>query len=178
MPRLLLAGLLLVAILLQSILLPDLTTLQVRPNLVLTLILLWTVARGPREGALWAFGVGIVMDMIVLAPLGAHALALLGVVVVAWVGRAPRFRLHVVPPMLAALAATIVHDGLLLLAQGVTTGLPLVLLNLSLLAGLLNLAVTPLLMPATAFLQQWLQEQEATFGRPQARAESGLRSRR
>ena len=178
MPRLLLAGLLFLAILFQSILLPEVTTLQVRPNIVLILILLWTAARGPREGALWAFGVGIAMDLIVLAPLGAHALALLGVVVVGWVGRAPRFRLQLVPPMLAALAATLIHDALLLLAQGITTGLPLILLNFSLLAGLLNLVVTPLVMLPASLLQQWLQEQEATFGRPQARPETSRLSRR
>jgi rod shape-determining protein MreD len=167
-PRPLLALTIAAAALLQAAVLPDLTLLQVRPNLVLVLVLLWTIARGTREGALWAFGAGLFLDLLTLAPLGLHALALLSVAGVAALCRTPRFRLGLLLPMAAALAATVLHDAVLLVAQGGDLGrlLPS-LLRLSLLTGLLDLVAVPISYLYVAWLNRWVVRLEETIGRPQ-----------
>jgi rod shape-determining protein MreD len=176
-PRLLFALALVAAVSLQAAILPRIALLQVHPNLLLVLILLWTHARGPRESALWAFGAGLLLDLLTLAPLGSHALALLGVVVAGAISRTPRFRLGLLLPMLTALGATFVHDALLLLVQG-TGGLLPTLLRLSLPAGLLNLVTLPPLHLLTDWLNRWILLQEETFGRPQPPRAGGRAPRR
>jgi rod shape-determining protein MreD len=176
-PRVLFALALILAVSLQAAILPQIALLQVRPNFILVLILLWSIARGPREGALWAFGTGIVLDLLSLAPLGAHALALIGVVGVGAVSRTPRFRLGLLLPMLSALAATFVHDTVLLLAQAAGNLGPS-LLRLSLPASLLNLISVPLLALIVNWLQHWLQMQEETIGRPRPPGSAGRIVRR
>jgi rod shape-determining protein MreD len=165
-PRLLFALTLAAALVLQASILPELPLSQVRPNLLLVLILLWTIARGPREGALWAFGVGLAVDLVTLAPLGAHALALLSAVLVGDTSRTSRFRLGLLLPMVAVLGATVVHDLVLLLVERASLGLVLSLAPFSLLAGLLNLVCTPLLYLWTTWLHRWLLDVETTAGRP------------
>lgn len=178
MPRLLLALAILLAALLQAAVLPQLILLQARPNLVLVLILLWTIARGAREGALWAFGAGLFLDLITLAPLGSHALALLGVTVVGAFNRTPRFRIGLLLPMLAALGATFVHDAILLLLGGAGLSTVTTLLRLSLLTSLINLATVPVMSLLTERLHRWVALQEETLGRPQPPGASTRRSRR
>jgi rod shape-determining protein MreD len=166
MPRLLLGLAMMIAMLLQSLALPVIGPLQVRPNLVLSLLLLWTIARGGAEGALWAFGAGLLLDLLTLGTIGEHGLALIAAVLIGRIARTPRFRLGLVPPMIAALLATLGHDLVLLLIQGGAGQLPASLLRLSLLSGILTLAATPLLSLFTAWLAAWQLDNEATFGRP------------
>lgn len=168
MPRPLLALTIAAAALLQAAVLPELTLLQVRPNLVLVLVVLWTIARGGREGAVWAFGAGLFLDLLTLAPLGLHALALLSAAGIAALCRTPRFRLGLLLPMAVALATTLLHDMVLLAVQGseLSRLLPS-LLRLSLLTGLLNLAAVPIVHPFVAWLNRWVVRLEETIGRPQ-----------
>jgi rod shape-determining protein MreD len=169
MPRLILAVIVAGAILAQASLLPRLTMLAVRPNLVLVLVLLWTIARGGREGAMLAFGAGLLLDVVTLSGLGTHALALLAVVPLGVACRTSSFSLGLLLPMLAAVAATLLHDAVLLLLQGTpVTVVTQSLVRLSLLGGILNLAMLPLLSIITSWLSRWVALQEETAGRPRA----------
>jgi rod shape-determining protein MreD len=169
-PRFVLGLAIAVAALVQAAVLPDLILVQVRPNLVLVLVLLWTITRGAREGALWAFGAGLFLDLLTLAPLGVHALALLSVVGVSALARSRRFSLGLLLPMAAALAATLVHDGVLLALQGSDLATIVAsLLRLSLLTGMLNLMIVPVIFFFTAWLARWVAQMEETFGRPRPR---------
>lgn len=47
-----------------------------RPELLLLVVLMWSVVRGADEGVLWAFLGGLMMDLFSGGPLGAMALAL------------------------------------------------------------------------------------------------------
>jgi rod shape-determining protein MreD len=141
-------------------------TLPVRPNVALVLVLLWTIARGPREGLFWAFGVGFFTDLVTVAPFGTHALALLPVVVAAAATRAPPLRLGLLLTMLGALAATLAHDAALLALQGVLGNLLPSLIRLSLLTGLLNIAAVALLQPLVTRLHDWQRRIDDTIGRP------------
>ena len=169
MPRFLLAAAIVCAALLQAAVLPQLTPLQVRPNLVLVLVLLWTVARGLREGAIWAFGAGLFLDLVKLGPLGAHALALLGVAAIGALSRLAGFQLGLLQPMLAALAPPLAPAAVLLVAGGAGSGLAGTLLRLSLLGGLFNLVTVPAVALLTDRLHRWVVHEEESFGRPRVR---------
>ena len=79
---------------------------------------------------------------------------------------------------LRALGATVVHDALLLLTEGARATLLPSLLQLSLLTGLLDLAIVP---PASLLidrLQRWQLDLEETLGRPPPPRRSGRPTRR
>jgi rod shape-determining protein MreD len=167
MPRLLFALAIAVAVLLQAAVLPQIAELQVRPDLALILILLWSIARGLREGAIWAAATGFALDLLTIAPLGTHVLPLLSVAAIGEANRIPRFRMGLLQPMAAAFVATLAHDLLLLLIQGAGFDAIPIMIRLSLLAGLLNFLVLPLLAILTTWLDNWVIEQQESYGRPQ-----------
>ena len=57
--------------------------LGIFPDVTLVIILVWSAVRGVRDGLIWAFLVGILLDTLALDPLGGNALALLPVVLLA-----------------------------------------------------------------------------------------------
>ena len=57
-----------------------------RPDLMLLVVLGWTIVRGVNEGVVWAFVGGLMIDLLSGGPLGATILALLAV---AFVGHQP-----------------------------------------------------------------------------------------
>ncbi|MBA3534700.1 MAG: rod shape-determining protein MreD [Ardenticatenales bacterium] len=70
-------GLLVVAVLLQSTVLSRVTVGGVHPNLMLAIIVSWSLLRSGREGLLWAFFGGLLLDLLSSAPLGTFLVALL-----------------------------------------------------------------------------------------------------
>jgi hypothetical protein len=64
----------------QATVFPSSDLIGIFPDVTLVIILVWSAVRGVREGLLWAFLVGILLDTLALDPLGGNALALLPVV--------------------------------------------------------------------------------------------------
>lgn len=104
--------------LLQVSLMPRLPWLGVRPDLVFLVALAWGMVRGSAEGAIVAFGGGLMLDILSSFPLGGQALALLlTVVALSWLG-APFYRGNPLFPAAGAFLGTwAYHLLLLLLAQ-------------------------------------------------------------
>jgi rod shape-determining protein MreD len=67
----------------QSAWLSSIDLLGARPNLMVVVVLVWTVLRNPEEGLLWGFIGGIATDLLSGGPLGAHTLALVVVALLA-----------------------------------------------------------------------------------------------
>jgi rod shape-determining protein MreD len=63
--------------LIQTTLLSRVSVLGGQPNLMLLVVLIWTVVRGVDEGLIWAFVGGLLLDLLSGGPLAAMALALL-----------------------------------------------------------------------------------------------------
>jgi rod shape-determining protein MreD len=120
MARLLYGLLLVVAAFAQATLLPAWGPLQVQPNLVLVLVLVWSAARGVAEGVLWAFAVGLLLDLLALDRLGTNGLALLVVVLLAGFARRRLFRSGLVFPFVLTVVAALLHPLVLLLIGGAT----------------------------------------------------------
>lgn len=83
MPTLVFLLLLLVALFLESTMLDFARVAGVKPDLVLVLVVLHAIIRGPREGVLWGFIGGVAQDILTGHYLGLNALvkALTGYIV-------------------------------------------------------------------------------------------------
>jgi rod shape-determining protein MreD len=110
--------LLILLALLQATLLPPVPYVGIRPDVVLLLVLAWTMVRGTTEGAVGAFVGGLALDVFSPLPLGSHALMLLLTVVpVGWIG-APFYRGNLIFPIAGAFLATALYNVLLLALGG------------------------------------------------------------
>ncbi|MDQ4078491.1 MAG: rod shape-determining protein MreD [Chloroflexota bacterium] len=69
--------LILLAGLLQSTLISEFDLWGVHPNLVLTLVLGWSLLRGGREGLIWGLMGGVILDLYSVAPFGTFTIAML-----------------------------------------------------------------------------------------------------
>jgi len=147
--------LLLVVALLQATVLPSTTVLGVKPELMLLTVVSWSLLRGAEEGALWAFGGGLMLDLFSGGPFGASALALLMVSFLASLLRGSVTRTSFWLPMASALAGTLFFQGLFLLVIQLTRGyVPWADDFLQVI--LPSLAVNTLLMPVVFRAFSWL----------------------
>ena len=65
--------------LVQTVLLSQINLWDARPDLMLLIVLVWSVVRSVDEGMVWGFIGGLIVDLLSGGPLGATALALLAV---------------------------------------------------------------------------------------------------
>ncbi len=156
MARFIFAILVLVAIVLQGLILPELLSVRVLPNVVLVLVLCWSATRGIGEGAIWAFGIGMIFDALALDPMGTNSLALLAVCLLGmWAGRR-FFQASVFLPIPIAFVATWMFALIvLILRTSEGSGAPLTALGpLLFLQALLNSLLVLLIFPITRLLSR------------------------
>lgn len=105
---------LVVAVILQSTLMPELQVRGGRADLLFMLVLSWTLLAGTEEGIVWALVGGALQDLVTGMPVGTSALAL--VIVMYGVGLVIRDvgRANVLIPPLAAGGGTAVYHLLLM----------------------------------------------------------------
>jgi rod shape-determining protein MreD len=136
----------------------------VKPNLLLVAVVLVTVSFGFRAGLLWAFVGGLVANLLVPQPLGSIPLTLLLAVALVAGGQQLFGRLVWVYPVVAAFAASVVHDALLislleLIGEPLRVGVPF---DLMLPAAVLNAALTGVaLYPVRALSQRLVADEGA-----------------
>ena len=108
--------------LLQATVMPHITVLGVHPDLVLMVVVAWSVLRGSKEGMVWALIGGVVMDLFSAAPFGISTLALLIVGFASGLGQASFFRIDLLVPIVVIVPATLAYQlciaGLLTLLTG------------------------------------------------------------
>jgi rod shape-determining protein MreD len=147
--------LLAVVVILQTTLVPDLAIWKVFANLPLLVVVSWGLLRGPREGAIWGFITGLMVDLLSGAPFGAATLSLIVVGFLAGLGEATVFRARIALPMIVMFLATIVYELLFLLIVQIS-GQPMVWLDsifrLVLPSALLNAVLTPLVFLGMSWL--------------------------
>ena len=158
MPRIVFAIFLALMALLQTTVLPMGRFIGITPDLVLVSLLLWSANREPREGLVWAFGIGIFLDLLTLSPIGSTSLALLPVAVTGWLSRTRFFQSGLLFPLLMTMVATLAHSlALLLLAPLTGNHLNLITVaRLAMLGALLNAVVVPPLYLIVQLLERWI----------------------
>ncbi len=152
--------------LLQATLLPVVPALEVRPDLVLLVVLAWTMVRGYGEGAVGAFVGGIALDALSSLPLGSHALVLLlAVLPLGWLAE-PKYRGNLLYPIVAAFLTTMLYSVLLLtLSQllGQSPAWGAVLWRVALPLGLVEAVLIPLVYWLLDFLDRRLRRRALTI---------------
>jgi rod shape-determining protein MreD len=143
--------------LIQSTVMPHLTLWGVKPDLMLLVVISWSLSRGARAGIVWGFIGGLCLDLFSGAPLGLSALALLIASFFSGLGEATIFRTHVILPLATVFLASLIYDVISLLVLR-TLGWPVVWLDsfirLVLPASLLNVLLTPLVYPTIRWLHR------------------------
>lgn len=105
------------AVVLQGTLLSRLRILGISPNLLLVIVVSWSLAHGVRDGLLWAFIGGLGVDLVSGLPLGTSPLALMPCCSLAGIGRHSIYAQSVFWPMLLVALATPLHGWIVLLIQ-------------------------------------------------------------
>ncbi len=143
--------------LVQSTVMPHLTLWGVKPDLMLLVVISWSLLRGTREGIVWGFIGGLCLDLFSGAPFGSSALALLIASFFSGLGQATVFHTHVILPLATVFLASLIYDFTFLLVLKVL-GWPVVWLDsfirLVLPASLFNVLLTPLVYPAIRWLHR------------------------
>ncbi len=91
----------------QTVVGPRLSILNVRPDLILVFVIAWTLVYGPRQGLVLAFIGGLWMDIFSGGPMGGSSLALMIAAVIAGVGHQALFRSNLIVPTLVGVAGTL-----------------------------------------------------------------------
>lgn len=140
--------------LLQATIVPRLSLWGVSPDLSLLVVVSWGILRGARQGALWGFIAGLVLDFFSGAPFGAATLSLMATGFLAGVLSGSISGSQAILPLVIALVATPVYDLLFLLIVQLSGRTVLwldTLVHLVLPAAGLNLV----LMPAVFVAMRW-----------------------
>jgi rod shape-determining protein MreD len=108
------AGVLTLVILVQVTLLARLRLGGAAPNLLLAVVVCWSLIRGFGDGILWGFVGGLGIDIVSGLPLGSSALALMLICPLASLGKNSVFPGSLTLPALLIILATPVHGWILL----------------------------------------------------------------
>ena len=98
-----------VAALVQSTMLVRVEIGNVKPDLVLLIVLVGTLIFGGQRGVVWAFVGGIALDLLSGGPMGSSSLALIAASLVASPGHATLSRYNFVVPLGTAILGTLVY---------------------------------------------------------------------
>ncbi|MHB8648134.1 MAG: rod shape-determining protein MreD [Thermomicrobiales bacterium] len=155
--RALFAVLLLLFALGQGPIIQALFPLDVTPNLVLVLVTLWAGYHGLREGMAWAFFAGMLLDVLLFSPLGAHALAFMAVVLAIEPVRHIAFGENHALALVAVFVAALVSDVVFLLVTN-AAGHPLrldTLWRFSIARALTDVLAAVICMPLILWMRRW-----------------------
>jgi rod shape-determining protein MreD len=96
---------------LQTAIMPRLSLWGVKPDLMLLVVISWSLLRGTKEGATWALGGGLLLDLLSGGPFGTATLALMLSSLVAGLGELNLFRGSLWLPLAAGLLASAVYNA-------------------------------------------------------------------
>lgn len=150
---------LVLAAVIQSSILPHLAVLGVKAELVLLLVVAWSIRHGVEEGLIWAFFGGIATDLLSAAPFGVSILAFAGAALLAGsFGPGMRKASILLPLILTPLASIIATlcAALVLALLGQLISWPVVVALVVLPAAVLNSVVMLLVYPIVSLADQRL----------------------
>ena len=152
--------------LLQSVLLARVDLLGARPDLMLLAVLTWAAIRSEREGLIWGFVGGLLIDLLSEAPLGGSSLAL---VLIAFIAAQPWGRSLGIPAartLIMALIGTLLYHAILLVVlawTGHTVHWSYALTRVAAPSALLNTLLAPLVQLPLAWLSRRLRREGLTL---------------
>ena len=119
------------AVIVQATLLTRIRFFGAQPDLLLVLVVCWSLLHGAGEGMLWAFAGGLIFDAIAGLPLGVSPLALMPLCFLASIGRTSVYANNIWLPVVFVAMATPIHGWIILFVRQVQ-GVPINWLDASL----------------------------------------------
>lgn len=147
--------LLAVVTLLQSTIVSHFRIWGVFADLPLLVVVSWGIVRGPRDGLVWGFVAGVMLDLLSGAPFGAATFSLVVVGALSGMGRATVFRSQIALPMITALLATVIYDIIFLIVVWIS-GYPVFWLDSILHLALPSAVLNAILIPVIIVIMRWL----------------------
>jgi len=145
---------------------PHLTIMGVKPNLLLRMVISWSLLRGAQEGMIWALVGGTGLDLLSGAPFGTSTVALVTLSLLAGLGELSVFRTHIALPLIATLIATLAYDLfflLLLEARGCSIAWTVSLIKVVLPSTLFNVLLAPFVYKALYWLHRRTGREEMAW---------------
>ncbi len=93
---------------------------NVKPDLVLLVVISWSLLRGSHEGVVWGLIGGLCLDLFSGAPLGASSIGLMTAGLLAGEGETNIFKGNILLPLFFAHIGTVVYYGILLIVFALT----------------------------------------------------------
>lgn len=100
----------------QSVLAPYITLMGVKPDILLLLVISWSIIQGAMEGVIWGFIGGLALDLLSGGPLGVSALILVIIGLLTNLGESNLLKSNIVLPLLAGFIASCVYESMQMLA--------------------------------------------------------------
>lgn len=154
------------AALLQTTISPYIKISGIHPDLVLILVIGWTVLRGAEEGLVWALIAGLSLDFLSGAPFGLFTLCMVMVALITGFVHGLTFGSSIVLPLSLTFPLSLFFNGLallvlFLLGRPIIWGevLPTILVPVA----LFNTALMLLFFPLLHLLNRWLNPQPLSF---------------
>lgn len=155
-----------IATLLQSTLAPYIKINNVHPDLVLVIVLGWTILRGLNEGVIWAVIGGLSLDLLSGGPFGLFSLAMLVVTLITSLFHGRLFGSSIILPLSLTFPLSVLFNGLALFLLNLL-GRPVIWNEVfaAVLApvAIFNTAVMLLVFPLLYMLNRWLNPQPLSF---------------
>jgi rod shape-determining protein MreD len=155
--RILFAVLLMLTALLQATFFPATGFLGIVPDFALVFLLIRSSTHGVTEGLIWAAGLGLWIDLLVMDPLGTHVLALIVVALIGGATRDKLFRSGAILPILTVLAATMAYSLVLtilsVMAGDAVGGVSAI--RLAIMTSLLNALLVPVAYGVLLVFDRW-----------------------
>ena len=145
---------------------PHLSVLGVQPDLMLLMVISWSLLRGAQEGMIWALIGGIGLDLLSGTPFGTFTVILVILSLVAGLGELSVFRTHLALPLVATLVATLAYDLFFLLslyARGYSIAWADSLIKVVLPSTLFNVLLAPLVYKALYWLHRKTGREEMAW---------------
>lgn len=141
----------------QSILFSQVNLWGARPDMMLLVVLAWSLVRGTEEGVVWGFVGGLMIDLFSGGPVGMTALALVAVAFLAGQPWGEGLGFPLLRILLLALSGIVIYHLLVLLTLalfGYTVDWGFSILRVAGPSALLNLALVPFVHQPLAWLER------------------------
>ncbi|MBI2864549.1 MAG: rod shape-determining protein MreD [Chloroflexi bacterium] len=151
---------LVVAGILQATMLPHVVLLNVKPDLVLLLVVTWGTIRGSQEGIAWGLIGGLVLDLLGTGPFGAATVALVATAFLTSIGEFNLIRSGLILPLTIMFGGTMVFYGFFLMivqAAGGAVDWDITFRSTLLPAGVINTLFTPAVYWLVRRMSAWVK---------------------
>jgi rod shape-determining protein MreD len=145
---------------------PHLAIMGVKPDLMLLMVISWSLLRGAQEGMIWALVGGMGLDLVSGAPFGTSTVILVALSLLAGLGELSVFRTRIALPLIATLIATLAYDLfflLLLYAEGRSIAWTDSLTKVALPSTLVNVLLSPFVYKALYWLDRKTGREEMAW---------------